>query len=444
MVTSLSEDSQREPARTTAESLVYSHGFGNLHSSEAIPGALPSIHSPQRPPFGLYTEQITGSAFTEPRLLNRHSWMYRIRPSVQHPAFHRVGGGTFLGLTDTRFEMNRCRWAPLPDPPRGTDFITGIWTLGGTGDPAQRRGAAFHLYAANASMKDKVFSNSDAEMLITPVQGALLLRTEFGLLRAKPGEIALVPRGVRFRVELLDDTATGYVAENFGRPMVIPELGPLGANGMADPKDFRAPVAAYEDTESRVEVVVKFCGELWSAEYDHSPLDVVAWHGNHVPYVYDLYRFQTVGTLTYDHTDPSAYVILTSPTDTIGVPNIDFMAPSWWWFVAERSYRPQYFHRNISTELYGVIKPSPMEGALFGKPGSVTVQNMMTPHGQTPAQDRFTSEADLVPQRVDLGLLCVYETFNPIKYTAQALTSGRLDPDYEQQWQGYDRRFTGR
>ncbi|MZD04396.1 homogentisate 1,2-dioxygenase, partial [Streptomyces sp. SID5785] len=271
-------------ARKTAETLGYLTGFGNEHESEAVPGALPrGRNAPQRAPLGLYAEQLSGTAFTEPRAHNRRSWLYRIRPSAAHPEFTRAENGTVrtAPFTDAAPDPNRRRWNPLPDPAPGTDWLTGLWTLGGNGDATQRTGMAVHLYHANASMTDRVFSDADGELLLVPERGGLLLHTEFGLLAAAPGEVALIPRGVRFRVELLDESARGYVCENYGAPFRLPDLGPIGANGLANARDFRAPVAAYEDTEEPVEVVNKFCGNLWTARYDHSPLDVVAWHGNH-------------------------------------------------------------------------------------------------------------------------------------------------------------------
>lgn len=309
-------------ARKTAEGLAYLSGFGNEHSSEAVPGALPhGRNSPQRAPLGLYAEQLSGTAFTEPRAHNRRSWLYRIRPSAAHPRFTRVDNGAIrtAPFAEAAPDPNRLRWNPLPEPAPGTDFLAGLWTLGGNGDATQRTGMGIHLYHANSSMTDRVFSDADGELLIVPEQGGLLLRTEFGLLHAEPGEFALIPRGVRFRVELLDESARGYVCENYGAPFQLPDLGPIGANGLANARDFRAPVAAYEDVERPVEVVNKFCGNLWRATYDHSPLDVVAWHGNHVPYVYDLHRFNVIGSISYDHPDPSIFTVLTSPSDTPGL-----------------------------------------------------------------------------------------------------------------------------
>ncbi|MGQ4334534.1 homogentisate 1,2-dioxygenase, partial [Streptomyces hayashii] len=353
-------------ARKTAEGPAYLSGFGNEHASEAVPGALPEgRNSPQRAPLGLYAEQLSGTAFTEPRAHNRRSWLYRIRPSAAHPAFTRSGDGAIRTgpFGQTVPDPNRLRWDPLPEPPAGTDFLAGLWTLGGNGDAAQRTGMAVHLYHANASM-DRVFGNADGELLIVPEEGRLLLRTEFGLLHAEPGEVALIPRGVRFRVELLDTaseggqspTARGYVCENYGALFRLPDLGPIGANGLANPRDFRAPVAAYEDVEGPVEVVNKFCGHLWSATYDHSPLDVVAWHGNLTPYVYDLRRFNVIGTVSYDHPDPSIFTVLTSPSDTPGLAGVDFVVFAPRWLVGEDTFRPPYFHRNVMSEYMGLIE----------------------------------------------------------------------------------------
>ncbi|MEV4439360.1 homogentisate 1,2-dioxygenase [Streptomyces sp. NPDC049577] len=436
-----------EQARKTAEGLAYSSGFGNEHSSEAVPGALPhGRNSPQRAPLGLYAEQLSGTAFTEPRHDNRRSWLYRIRPSAAHPPFVRIDNGTLSGapFTEAVPDPNRLRWNPLPEPPGGTDFLAGLWTLGGNGDAAQRSGMAIHLYAANASMTNRVFSDSDGELLIVPQHGGLLLRTEFGLLRAEPGHIALIPRGVRFRVELLDASARGYVCENYGRAFTLPDLGPIGANGLANARDFLAPVAAYEETEGPVEVVNKFCGNLWAATYDHSPLDVVAWHGNHVPYVYDLHRFNVIGSISYDHPDPSIFTVLTSPSDTPGLAGVDFVVFAPRWLVGEDTFRPPYFHRNVMSEYMGLI-----EGAYDAKtageggfvPGGGSLHNMMSAHG--PDRDTFekASAAELVPRKVDDGLAFMFETRWPIALTPRAARADFLQSDYDAVWQGLERHW---
>ncbi|MFE5944189.1 homogentisate 1,2-dioxygenase [Streptomyces sp. NPDC056480] len=434
---------RREQAGKTAEALGYSTGFGNEHSSEAIPGALPhGRNSPQRAPLGLYAEQLSGSAFTEPRAHNRRSWLYRIRPSAAHPPFTRIDNGDVRSapFDQTVPDPNRLRWNPLPDPAPGTDWLAGLWTLGGNGDATQRAGMAVHLYHANASM-ERVFGNADGELLIVPERGGLLLRTELGLLAVHPGETALIPRGVRFRVDLLEETARGYVCENYGAPFQLPDLGPIGANGLANARDFRAPVAAYEDVEGPVEVVNKYCGNLWSATYGHSPLDVVAWHGNHTPYVYDLHRFNVIGTISYDHPDPSIFTVLTSPSDTPGLASVDFVVFAPRWLVGEDTFRPPYFHRNVMSEYMGLI-----EGAYDAKaegfvPGGGSLHNMMSAHG--PDRETFdrASAAELKPQKIDDGLAFMFETRWPVTATPQAAGADHLQKGYDDVWQGLERHF---
>ncbi|WP_206507643.1 homogentisate 1,2-dioxygenase [Streptomyces chrestomyceticus] len=433
-----------ERARKTAEGLAYSSGFGNEHSSEAVTGALPvGRNSPQRAPLGLYAEQLSGSAFTEPRAHNRRTWLYRVRPSAAHPAFTRMDNGALRGapFTETAPDPNRLRWNPLPAPEAPTDFLAGLWTLGGNGDATQRTGMAIHLYHANTSMERRVFSDADGELLIVPEHGGLLIRTELGLLRAEPGHVALIPRGVRFRVELLDATARGYVCENYGQPFQLPDLGPIGANGLANARDFLAPTAAYEDEEGSYEVVNKFCGNLWQATYDHSPLDVVAWHGNHVPYVYDLRRFNVIGSISYDHPDPSIFTVLTSPSDTPGLAGVDFVVFAPRWLVGEDTFRPPYFHRNVMSEYMGLI-----EGAYDAKaegfvPGGGSLHNMMSAHG--PDRETFdrASAAELKPQKIDDGLAFMFETRWPVTLTGQAAGADHLQSGYDGVWQGLERHF---
>ncbi|MGH4030812.1 homogentisate 1,2-dioxygenase [Actinomycetota bacterium Odt1-20B] len=433
-----------DQSRKTAAALEYLSGFGNEHGSEAVPGALPhGRNSPQRAPLGLYAEQLSGSAFTEPRAHNRRSWLYRIRPSAAHPKFERTDNGALrtAPFTETVPDPNRLRWNPLPEPAPGTDWLAGLWTLGGNGDATQRTGMAVHLYHANSSMTDRVFSDADGELLIVPERGGLLLRTELGLLAVEPSQVALIPRGVRFRVELLDESARGYVCENYGAPFQLPDLGPIGANGLANARDFKAPVAAYEETEGSVEVVNKFCGNLWKATYDHSPLDVVAWHGNHVPYVYDLRRFNVIGTISYDHPDPSIFTVLTSPSDTPGLAGVDFVVFAPRWLVGEDTFRPPYFHRNVMSEYMGLI-----EGAYDAKaegfvPGGGSLHNMMSAHG--PDRDTFekASAAELKPQKIDDGLAFMFETRWPVTATEQAAGADHLQRGYDDVWEGLQRHF---
>jgi homogentisate 1,2-dioxygenase len=432
------ENDVRERARQTAASLTYSTGFGNEHSSEALAGALPvGRNNPQRNAYGLYTELLSGTAFTEPRANTRRTWLHRVRPSIVHPIFKRIGNGALLTppFVDVPVEPNVLYWSARPAPAAGTDFVSGLWTLGGTGDPVQRSGLAIHLYTADTSMTGRVFSNADGELMIVPELGGLLIHTELGLLSVEPGEIALIPRAMKFRIEILagagqGDTPAfvrGYVCENFGTPFALPELGIIGASGGANPRDFRAPVAAYDDAERPFEVIHKVGGNLWSSTYDHSPLDVVAWHGTHVPYVYDLMTFQTMNPTNFDHPDPSISTALTSATDTPGVGNVDFAVFPPRWLVAEDTMRPQYFHRNVSSEYGGVITQP--EEALPGgggdlAAGSGELTNMLTPHGPTAPIWENATNADLVPEKAD-GLLFMWETQLPISLTAQAAQAAR-------------------
>jgi homogentisate 1,2-dioxygenase len=296
----------------------YQPGFGNYFVTEAVAGALPvGRNSPQRPPLGLYAEQISGTSFTTPRAENRRTWTYRIRPSVVHRPYARIGNGMIRSapFNEADATPTQLRWSPFPIPKKPTDFVEGIITLGGNGDVATQVGTAIHVYAANRSMTNRCFYNADGEMLIVPQQGRARFVTELGIVEAACGEIVVMPRGLRFRAELPDGPSRGYICENYGAMLRLPELGPLGANGLANPRDFLAPVAAYEDTTAPCSLVAKFQGNLWAAETDHSPLDVVAWHGNFAPYKYDLARFNVMGTISFDHPDPSIFSVLTAPSD---------------------------------------------------------------------------------------------------------------------------------
>jgi len=419
----------REQARARAASLSYSTGFGNEHSSEALVDALPvGRNTPQRAKYGLYTELLSGTAFTELRGNTHRTWLYRIRPSVVHPSFGRIDNGTLLTppFTDVPLEPNLLFWAPRSAPAAGTDFVSGLWTLGGNGDPVQRSGVAIHLYTADTSMTDRVFSTADGELMIVPELGGLLIHTELGLLSVEPGSVALIPRAMKFRIEILGaagqgDTPAfirGYVCENFGTPFSLPELGFIGHGGMANPRDFRAPVAAYDkDTERPVEVIHKVGGNLWSSTYDHSPLDVVAWHGNSVPYVYNMLDFMVIGNVTVDHPDPSLLTALTSTTDTPGVGNVDFCVVPPRWASGQDTFRPQYFHRNVSTEYAGVITAPENSGGWVQGCGGLT--NMMTPHGVGADVWEHAVQADTsVPEKVD-GLFFLWETKLPIALTTQ-------------------------
>ena len=418
----------------------YMSGFGNEFATEAVAGALPEgRNSPQRVPYGLYAEQLSGSAFTAPRRENRRSWLYRLRPSAGHGAFRPMPEGLLRSgpFSETPASPNRLRWSPLPQPSKPTDFIEGLVTFGGNGSPAHGVGVGIHQYLANQSMTDSVFFNSDGELLLVPQSGRLRLVTELGVLALTPGEVGVVPRGVRFRAELPDGEASGYVCENYGAPFRLPDLGPIGSNGLANPRDFLTPVAAFEDVERPTRVVQKFQGRLWVAELDHSPLDVVAWHGNLAPYKYDLARFNTINTVSFDHPDPSIFTVLTSPSEIPGTANCDFVIFPPRWMVAENTFRPPWFHRNVMSEFMGLVHGAYDAKAEGFLPGGASLHNCMNGHGP----DRETYEravaADLKPHKISDTLAFMFETRWVIAPTRFAMETPALQRDYDACWSNF-------
>ena len=422
----------------------YQQGFGNEFATEAVPGALPAgRNSPQRAPLGLFAEQLSGTAFTQPRAVNRRTWVYRIMPSAAHPKFSRIGDGALRGtpFDEVEPDPNRLRWDPLPMPAAGTDFVGGLYTVAGNGDIKTRSGIAAHLYAASRSMTDRYFVDADGELLFVPQQGAVLLRTELGSLAVAPGEIAVVPRGIRFAVDLPSGPVRGYLCENFGAAFTLPERGPIGANGLANERDFLAPVAAYEDVSGTVQVVQKFGGHLWAADYDHSPLDVVGWHGNYAPYKYDTANFMTIGTISYDHPDPSIFTVLTSPSELPGLANADFVIFPPRWLVGEDTYRPPYFHRNVMSEFMGLVEGVHDAKAEGFVPGGVSLHNTFASHGPDAESFAKASTAELTPQKVDNTLAFMFESRWMIIPTRQAMEAPHRQQDYDAVWAGLTRSF---
>ncbi len=427
--------------------LQYQAGFGNECVTEALPGALPKgQNSPQKPAYGLYAEQFSGTAFTAPRATNRRSWLYRIRPSVMHHPFKQIPNGLWRStpFDEVAVSPDQLRWGPLPIPNEPTDFIDGIITMAGNGDAAMNTGAAIHIYAANASMQNRFFYNADGEMLIVPQLGRLLIRTEMGAVDLKPSEMGVLPRGLKFCVEVLDDVARGYVCENYGALFRLPELGPLGANGLAYPRDFLTPVAAFEDREDRFQLIAKFQGHLWAADIGHSPLDVVAWHGNYAPYKYDLANFNCINTVSFDHPDPSIYTVLTSPSEIPGTANVDFVIFPPRWMVAEHTFRPPYFHRNVMSEFMGLVSGTYDAKAEGFVPGGASVHNCMSGHGPDAATFEQASHADLQPHYLSDALAFMFETRFVIRPTKFALETASLQRDYYQCWQGLKKLFDER
>ena len=417
-------------------------GFGNHFASEAVAGALPiGRNSPQHAPFGLYAEQLSGTAFTAPRSENRRSWLYRLRPAANHAAFQRYARQTLLRTApfdEVPPSPNRLRWDPLPMPAEPTDFIDGLTTYGGNGDVGQGTGIGIHGFAATAAMVDRAFCDADGELLIVPQQGAIRLVTELGTLDVAPRHIALIPRGLRFRVELPDGAARGYVCENYGAPFRLPDLGPIGANGLANPRDFEAPAAAFEDGDDPCELVQKFQGALWTTTLDHSPFDVVAWHGNVAPYRYDLARFNTINTVSFDHPDPSIFTVLTSPSETPGTANCDFVIFPPRWMVAEGTFRPPWFHRNVMSEYMGLIEGAydAKEGGGFA-PGGASLHNQMSGHGPDQASYEKAVAADLRPVKIEGTMAFMFESRHVIRPTRWAMETPAMQLDYDDVWSNF-------
>jgi homogentisate 1,2-dioxygenase len=428
------------------EEFRYSSGFGNEFATEAVEGALPAgRNSPQQAPLGLYAEQLSGTAFTQPRGVNQRSWVYRILPSAKHPAFSRIDNKNLKGTPFDELEPNpnRLRWDPLPLPREDTpqDFIDGLFTVAGNGESKTRAGMAVHLYAANRSMRDRYFVDSDGELLLVPELGAVIVHTELGPMRVSPGEIAVVPRGIRFKVELTDAFARGYVCENFGPNFTLPERGPIGANGLANERDFLSPHAAFEERNHTVQVVNKFGGNLWAADYDHSPLDVVAWHGNYAPYKYDTASFMVIGTISFDHPDPSIFTVLTAPTDTPGLANVDFVIFPPRWLVGENTFRPPWFHRNIMSEYMGLVTGEYDAKAEGFVPGGGSLHNTYTSHGPDADSYAKASTAELKPQKLEGTLAFMFESRWTILPTMQAMEADFRQVDYDAVWSGLTRNF---
>lgn len=423
-------------------------GFGNDFETEALPGVLPQgQNSPQKCNYGLYAEQLSGSAFTQER--PERTWCYRIRPSVRHTgrfnpidvphwksAPHVVPGVNSLG---------QMRWDPIPLPEQGAalTWISGMRTVTTAGDVNTQAGMAAHVYLVTESMVDEYFFSADSELLVVPQEGRLRFCTELGVIDLEPKEIALLPRGLVYRVEVLEGPARGFVCENYGQKFGPPHRGPIGANCMANPRDFKTPVAAFEDRDVQSRLVIKWCGQFHATTIPASPLDVVGWHGNYAPWKYDLRAYSPVGAILFDHPDPSIFTVLTAPSGVPGTANIDFVLFRERWMVAEHSFRPPWYHRNIMSELmgniYGQYDAKP-QGFL---PGGLSLHNCMMPHG--PDRDAFegASNADLKPHKLDETMSFMFETRFPQHLTDWAATTAPVQDDYLDCWTTLAKKFDG-
>ncbi|WP_211829626.1 homogentisate 1,2-dioxygenase [Kistimonas asteriae] len=436
---------QSTSKKKTSDSINYMTGFGNHFSTEALPDALPTgQNSPQSPPYGLIAEQISGTGFTARRHENQRSWLYRIHPSVKQSPYESILSEIWQTgpFSDTWLTPERLRWNPQPLPEHACDFIAGIKTVAGNGNAAMRQGSAIHLYSVSTSMEKRCFCNADGDLLIVPQQGSLKIDTEFGRLLVSPGEIVVIQRGIKFRINLSDPHASGYILENYGNPFRLPDLGPIGANGLANPRDFKTPVAWFEDSNEPVQLLTKFGGRFFRCELDHSPFDVVAWHGNYAPYKYDLKTFNTINTVSFDHPDPSIFTVLTSPLDHEGLANVDFVIFPPRWMVAENTFRPPWFHRNIMSEYMGLI-----EGVYDAKsdggfvPGGGSLHNCMSPHGPDGTAVEQATKAKLTPQKQEKTLAFMFESSFLYKPTAFAINGGLRQENYTDCWQNISPTF---
>jgi homogentisate 1,2-dioxygenase len=422
----------------------YQTGFGNEYATEAVPGALPQgRNSPQRAPLALYPELLSGTAFTAPRHENRRTWMYRRQPSVvagryqpYEQPFWRNGGDPRTALAPEPM-----RWSPLPIEGSDADFVDGMRTLAANGDVEAQTGIAAHVYLATRSMERCAFVNADGEMLVVPQQGRLTITTEMGVLDVKPGEIALLPRGVAFKVALPDGPSRGYVCENHGAHFRLPELGPIGSNGLANARDFKAPVAAFEDAAGAYEVIKKYGGHLWRAPMKQSPFNVVAWHGNLAPVKYDTANFMTIGSISFDHPDPSIFTVLTSPSDTPGTANCDFVIFPPRWLVMEDTFRPPWYHRNLMSEFMGLVYGQYDAKPEGFKPGGASLHNCMVPHGPDEEAFERASHGPLAPHKLDHTLAFMFESRYKFIPTEFALASPQLDRNYADCWAGLKDQF---
>lgn len=423
--------------------LKYQTGFGNEFATEAVEGALPiGQNSPQKAPLGLYAEQFSGTAFTAPRKENKRTWTYRIRPSVTHKPFERIDNARVIGkFGDLETAPNQLRWNPLPMPEIETDFVGGIVTFAGNGNSYDQHGIAIHIFACNKDMTERFFYNADGEMLVVAEKNRLRFLTELGIIEIGSGEICVIPRGLKFRVELPDGEARGYICENYGQQFRLPDLGPIGANGLANPRDFETPQAWYEDLGGDYELVAKFGGNMWSCRIDHSPLDVVAWHGNYAPYRYDLRRFNTIGSISFDHPDPSIFTVLTSPSSEHGVANCDFVIFPDRWLVQEDTFRPPWFHRNIMSEFMGLCfgqYDAKEEGFVAG---GASLHNQMSAHGPDLEAYEKASNAELKPVKLSGTMAFMFESRYIIRPTEYAMETSELQHEYFEVWQKLKKNF---
>ena len=423
----------------------YMPGWANDFETEALPGALPQgMNSPQKCNYGLYGEQLSGTAFTANP--PERTWTYRIRPSVKHSARY-----TKIDLPYWKsapcvdpdvISLGQYRWNPVPTQ-EGLTWLTGMRTMTTAGDVNTQVGMASHIYLVTQSMQDEYFFSADSELLVVPQEGRIRFATELGIIDLEPKEIAIIPRGLVYRVEVLEGPCRGFVCENYGQKFELPGRGPIGANCLANPRDFKAPVAAYEDREVPSTLTIKWCGQFHVTEIGQSPLDVVAWHGNYAPYKYDLRNYCPVGAILFDHPDPSIFTVLTAPSGVPGTANLDFVLFRERWMVAEDTFRPPWYHKNIMSELMGNIYGQYDAKPQGFVPGGMSLHNMMLPHGPDREAFEKASNANLGPDKLDNTMSFMFETRFPQHLTGFAAKEAPLQDDYIDCWESLEKKFDG-
>ncbi|HUS65356.1 MAG TPA: iron-containing alcohol dehydrogenase, partial [Kofleriaceae bacterium] len=423
-------------------------GFGGSHESEAVAGALPRRqNAPRNCPLGLHIELLSGTPFTMRRAENTRLWMYRVQPSSTHEPARPLHHPTFCAPCEIA-EPTRVRWKPLPlpgDAVAARDFLDGLVTLGGHGDPGAGPAWAVHLYAARGSMTARALRDSDGDVLIVPQEGVLEIQTECGWMRVAPGSIAVIPRGLTYAVHVPDGGARGWMLTVSGARLKLPERGPIGSNGLADARHFVAPAAAYEERACPgYQIVTRMDGRLWATEQDRSPFDVVAWHGEHVPYTYDLMLFSALGSVTFDHPDPSIHTVMTAPLDDHGRAIADFVCFRGRWDVIEHSLRPPFHHRNAASEVNGVVKVASVDSGY--EPGCTFLSPLLAPHGITSSvYDKVLDLPDEIADRPtrmsDDSLWIMFESALPFRLTRWAKETETLDATFGDLFGPVRRRF---
>ncbi|OQO12330.1 Homogentisate 1,2-dioxygenase [Cryoendolithus antarcticus] len=437
------------------EKYTYQNGFNAYHETEAVPGALPiGANNPQKAPLGLYNEKLSGTAFTAPRNENQQTWLYRILPASSHSDFSPRESATYNTNPENKPHErihqipNQLRWDPF-DLDEGVDWVHSLHLLAGAGDPAMKSGLGIYIFAVGKDMDPhEAFYSADGDFLIVPQHGVLDIQTEFGHLLVRPNEVCVIPRGIRYRVTLPSGPARGYICELYQGHFQLPELGPMGSNALANSRDFQAPIAAFDEDHSgstTYTLLSKFAGDLFAATQTHTPFDVVAWHGNYYPYKYDLGRFNTMGSISYDHPDPSIFTVLTAPSDHAGTAVADFVIFPPRWLVAEDTFRPPWYHRNTMSEFMGLIggQYDAKTGGGF-QPGGASLHNVMSGHGPDAVTHEKASAAELKPVKVGEGSMAfMFESCFMVGVTDWGLkTCRKLQEGYNaESWEPLKARF---